>query len=357
MRNRVFAMGTVVLLVACMQHEDFGDLGCQGSVKTCRVVESDFGGYQRACVTTCPGLEAAPDDDDRDDADGSNDDSGGDADDSASDVAAVSESQSVAPEASAGRNVGAAPAPDTRRYSAFEMACERDSQCGPGKCLSGNCYYGCQSDSQCGSGDRCSVESGVRVCMPDPNPPVECTRSAQCDSDEGCLNGGCRQTCTSTEQCDNLLDRCASGFCLPDRRPLGECVVNSECDDGLVCLDGSCVPACPAEEEEAGGVCLADPSGPPPAPEDQTPSELPTSTPPESPADEGSEPTDEQSTDDAPPDDETPSSSEPEESADDADEPISDDGDTPASSDDGTTPGPEDDEPEAPDGAEEEPAP
>jgi hypothetical protein len=157
-----------------------------------------------------------------------------------------------------GGDRGAAPLPNPERYSAFDFACERDSQCGPGKCLQGDCYYGCQSDSQCGSGDRCAVESGTRICRPDPNPPVLCTRTAQCSGTAVCLNGSCRQTCTETEQCDNLLDRCAGGICQPDRRPLGQCVLNEECGDGLVCLDGSCVAACASPD---AGICLVPPRG------------------------------------------------------------------------------------------------
>lgn len=150
---------------------------------------------------------------------------------------------------------GAAALPDARRFSAFEIACTRDSQCGPGKCIDGECFYGCQSDAQCGSGDRCSVESGTRICLPDPNPPVQCTRTAQCASGSLCLNGSCRQSCSETEQCSNLLDRCASGICQPDRRPLGQCVLNEECPVGSVCLDGACVDACASTPD--GGVCLA----------------------------------------------------------------------------------------------------
>ena len=171
---------------------------------------------------------------------------------------------------------GAAPLPEGQRYSAFDQPCERDSQCGPGKCIAGDCYYGCQSDSQCGTGDRCAVEQGTRICQPDPNPPVACTRSAQCSAEHVCLNGTCMQSCTETEQCANLVDRCASGVCQPDRRPLGQCVLTSECAAGFVCLDGACVGAC----TDAGdaGVCL--PGGTPlpistPAHPEQSPTSIP----------------------------------------------------------------------------------
>lgn len=290
MSNRLIIVGAAILLGGgCTGMESLSDFACQDTVTSCRVVQSDFYGYQRACTTTCTTFGNTARNRDADDDD--------DAKEAENDVSTVSASSAqTSAEAPASKqpskNLGVAPAPDGVRYSAFEGACERDSQCGPGKCVSGSCYYGCQSDAQCGSGDRCSVESGVRVCAPDPNPAIECTRTAQCGEEQACLNGGCRQTCTSTEQCTNLLDRCSSGFCVPDRRPLGECVVNSECDDGLVCLDGSCVPGCPPDEQE-GGVCLAEPSRPglQPVPEEQTPNALPPPSTPETPSDGADEAT------------------------------------------------------------------
>jgi Cys-rich repeat protein len=171
---------------------------------------------------------------------------------------------------------GAAPLPEGQRYSAFDESCERDSQCGPGKCDAGDCYYGCQSDAQCGSGDRCAVEQGDRICLPDPNPPVACTRSAQCSAGHVCLNGTCMQSCTETEQCANVVDRCASGVCQPDRRPLGQCVLSSECAAGFVCLDGACVGACTGAGD--AGVCLPGATQVPistPAHPEQPPSSIP----------------------------------------------------------------------------------
>jgi hypothetical protein len=255
MNKWVFAVGTTIMLVgACtMDDEGWPPFGCEQMLTNCRLVYASFYGYRRACSTTC------------EQPSGAQQETNGDGESDANNDGATKKVATATAPVAVEQDLGAAPAPDMTRYSAFEGPCVRDSQCGPGKCMSGDCYYGCQSDAQCGSGDRCSVESGVRVCMPDPQPAVKCTRSAQCDDGFACLNGGCRQTCTSTEQCKNVLDRCGSGVCLPDRRPLGECVVNSECDEGLVCLDGACVPACPAEEE--GAVCLADSSPALPAPE------------------------------------------------------------------------------------------
>jgi hypothetical protein len=88
------------------------------------------------------------------------------------------------------------------------------------------------------------------------------------------------QSCTETEQCTNLVDRCASGVCQPDRRPLGQCVLTSECAEGFVCLDGACVGACSAAGD--AGVCLPGatpaPIRPPAVPE-QPPASIPLASP------------------------------------------------------------------------------
>ena len=257
-----FAVGVAFVLGgACTMPDEMPFSACAETLTSCRVV-SGLTGYQRACTTTCAQQRPPRDDDD----DNDEDEDTRDAPILAS-GAAVPAPDSPADDDGAirGASLGPAALPDPTRYSSFDIPCERDSQCGPGKCEAGNCYYGCQSDAQCGSGDRCAVESGTRICQPDPNPPVQCTRTAQCDDGFTCLNGACRQACTSTDQCTNLVDRCGSGVCLPDRRPLGECVLNSECADGLVCMDGACVPACPDGAD--GGVCLAEQSQSAPAPQ------------------------------------------------------------------------------------------
>jgi len=234
---------------ACDLERDYGS--CGSSRRECAVQYSPSAGYGRSCRTAYGSCYEAAQRVEPNQSQSapvpSAEDAGGNG-------------RSLEPPASTPPKVdqGAAALPGQQRYSAFDFPCERDSQCGPGKCLEGACYYGCQADSQCGSGDRCAVESGTRICRPDPNPPVTCTRSAQCTEQAVCLNGSCRQTCVETEECSNLLDRCAAGICQPDRRPLGQCVLNSECGAGNVCLDGSCVAACANAAD--GGMCLADPS-------------------------------------------------------------------------------------------------
>lgn len=239
----VIGVGALLASGACEFAQDHGGNSCSNTRRECHLSYSAAYGYQRYCsntMTPCtPEVSVAPN--------------------------RPATSVDAGPRSSPSSNTGAggaarasepgpAPLPEGERYSAFDEPCVRDSQCGPGKCAEGECFYGCQSDSQCGTGDRCAVEQGTRICLPDPNPPVACTRTAQCAAGHVCLNGTCMQSCTETEQCTNLVDRCASGVCQPDRRPLGQCVLSSECAAGFVCLDGACVGAC----LEAGdaGVCL-----------------------------------------------------------------------------------------------------
>ena len=259
---RVIATTCIVSLfgVACEMRDDFpGYDVC--SVDRCRVAYTPIG-YQRQCSPPPPGCYAPPVQSSPQSA--ALEGGAGAAQPSPSAAGGAAAGVSAAPSATTSP-LDMAGTPGTRRYSAFEIRCERDSQCGPGRCIEGDCYYGCHSDAQCGSGDRCAADTGTRICLPDPNPAVECTRTAQCKSGFACLDGACRQSCDTTEDCDNILDRCGSGVCLPDRRPLGECVFNSECGEGLVCLDGTCVAACAPDETD--GVCLdsQSPRLPPPA--------------------------------------------------------------------------------------------
>lgn len=263
-RWSIIGVGALLASGSCELANDHESDYCSNTHRECHLSYSAAYGYQRYCssiASPCdPQLSVQP----------NRPSTAVDAGVRPSATPATSGTAARAPE------LGPAPLPQGQRYSAFDEPCQRDSQCGPGKCSEGACYYGCQSDSQCGTGDRCAVEQGTRICLPDPNPPVACTRSAQCSAGQVCLNGTCMQSCTETEQCTNLVDRCASGVCQPDRRPLGQCVLSSECAAGFVCLDGACVGAC----TEAGdaGVCLPGakpvPVGTPAHPE-QPPASIP----------------------------------------------------------------------------------
>jgi hypothetical protein len=123
----------------------------------------------------------------------------------------------------------------------FNFACQRDTQCGPGQCIDGQCFDGCTLDENCGTADRCSVETGRRICMPDPNPEVRCQESSECSAGSACVDGACHSPCGVDTDCANPEDRCLHSLCFPDRRPMVECVLNLECTQGLVCLDGRCI--------------------------------------------------------------------------------------------------------------------
>jgi hypothetical protein len=107
--------------------------------------------------------------------------------------------------------------------------------------LERRCFAACETDAECGIADRCSVESGRRLCMPDPNPVVRCDHSADCRSGQTCVDGTCHAPCDVDTDCADPQDRCLFNLCFADRRPIAECVLNLECTTGLVCLDGRCV--------------------------------------------------------------------------------------------------------------------
>jgi Cys-rich repeat protein len=121
-----------------------------------------------------------------------------------------------------------------------DIPCSRDGQCGTGLCIAGECFYGCLSDSDCGTGDVCSIVSSTTVCQAPPEPTVECTRTAECGNAQLCLNAVCHDSCDTTEDCRNPLDRCDGSICVPDRSVVSECLLDRECADGEVCIDATC---------------------------------------------------------------------------------------------------------------------
>jgi hypothetical protein len=121
-----------------------------------------------------------------------------------------------------------------------DIPCSRDGQCGTGLCIEGDCFYGCLADGDCGTGDVCAVVSSTSVCQAAPEPTVECTRTAECGNAQLCLNAVCHDSCQTTEDCKNPLDRCDGSICVPDRSVVSECLLDRECPDGQVCIDASC---------------------------------------------------------------------------------------------------------------------
>ena len=207
---------------------------------------SDAGGHPGAGATGAGGRNGSGG---RATTDGGSTGSGGTSPGSGGKVAAGGSSGSTAAggtsaggtSAGGSGNAGAGGSATNGRVHRFDFACTRDTQCGAGQCTSGVCYLACSSDAECGTADRCSVETGRRLCMPDPNPPVRCDESAACRPEQACVNGACHDPCASDDDCENAQDRCMFNLCFPDRRPIAECVLNVECPSGLVCLDARCV--------------------------------------------------------------------------------------------------------------------
>ena len=121
-----------------------------------------------------------------------------------------------------------------------DIPCSRDGQCGTGLCVEGECFYGCLTDGDCGTGDICALVSSSSVCQAAAEPTVECTRTAECGNAQLCLNAVCHDSCVTTEDCKNPLDRCAGSICVPDRSVVSECLLDRECPNGKVCIDASC---------------------------------------------------------------------------------------------------------------------
>jgi Dickkopf-like protein len=134
---------------------------------------------------------------------------------------------------------GAGSGPDASE-DGFDFPCERAAQCGTGLCIEGECFYGCEGDADCGTADRCVLVDTVSVCQLAEEPSVDCTRSAECQNGQVCLNAACHDSCTLTSDCSNELDRCVANLCVPDRRVVSECLLDRECADGQVCIDARC---------------------------------------------------------------------------------------------------------------------
>lgn len=132
------------------------------------------------------------------------------------------------------------PSDDSAADAGLDLACARDSQCGTGLCIEGECFYGCQADSDCGTADRCLAVAGTYVCSAEENPSVSCTRNAECGFEQVCLNAACHDSCSVTSDCTNELDRCVTGVCVPDRSVVSECLLDRECAAGEVCIDAAC---------------------------------------------------------------------------------------------------------------------
>jgi hypothetical protein len=123
-----------------------------------------------------------------------------------------------------------------------EPGCLRNSQCGTGLCVEGQCLYSCETGADCGTGDACLEVTGTLVCCEPETPELECTRSAECGSGEVCLNAVCHDGCETTADCTNPLDRCEGAICVPDRSVVSECLLDRECPSGHACIDAACLP-------------------------------------------------------------------------------------------------------------------
>jgi Dickkopf N-terminal cysteine-rich region len=227
--RRNFVLSILVLgAAACVVHAD-GD-GCSyDDDYVCYLEYTPGYGYERVCEWTVDPLVCV--------------DLGADADGRPARYSSRPSSSSSGASSSSTDSTSQPSGPPPRSSApdvGTDIPCSRDGQCGTGLCIEGECFYGCLSDVDCGTGDVCSVVSSMTVCQAAAEPTVECTRTAECGNAQLCLNAVCHDSCETTEDCGNPLDRCDGSICVPDRSVVSECLLDRECALGEVCIDASC---------------------------------------------------------------------------------------------------------------------
>jgi hypothetical protein len=224
---RKFVLPILVLgAAACVVHAD--DDGCSYEDEYVCYLEYTPGyGYERVCEWSVDPLVCIDFDDDYDDGRPPRYSSTGSSSSSSSSTEPTMPPSGPPPRGSA---------PDV----GTDIPCNRDGQCGTGLCIDGECFYGCLADGDCGTGDVCSVVTSTTICQAAAEPTVECTRTAECGNAQLCLNAVCHDSCDTTEDCSNPLDRCDGSICVPDRSVVSECLLDRECPTGQVCIDASC---------------------------------------------------------------------------------------------------------------------
>jgi len=214
----------------CIVHTD-GDYACDGpDTYQCYVEYDPVYGYSRVCEwapdpTICIDLGGSSDSGPRRQRAGSV---------STADPSSPTSASGATPPTRGGSGSSSTSTDPT------DLPCTHDGQCGTGLCIEGDCFYGCSEDQSCGTGDFCAPVQGTSVCQVNENPAVNCTRSADCSFGQECLNATCHDTCTTTTDCSNNLDRCVAGLCVPDRRVVSECLLDRDCNAGEVCIDAPC---------------------------------------------------------------------------------------------------------------------
>jgi hypothetical protein len=145
----------------------------------------------------------------------------------------------------------------------FSSDCGPDKVCADGQCLAAcspttacangaNCEKGvckplpisvvkCSGDPECGDGKYCNQG----VCAVDTRPKPNCSGDAQCSAaNQKCVEGYCKYTCSSDQQCrviDARIGYCGKDqVCRTQSEANAECTTKDQCTDGKDCIDNAC---------------------------------------------------------------------------------------------------------------------
>ncbi len=121
--------------------------------------------------------------------------------------------------------------------------CQSNADCSGGtpKCVDGSCVPACTADADCG-GNGLYCDQGA--CVVDNRPKPNCTTQAECSSNQQCLGGYCRYTCSGDQECkliDARIGYCAKdGTCRDAQEANADCLQSSDCTQGQVCISNQC---------------------------------------------------------------------------------------------------------------------
>jgi hypothetical protein len=125
-------------------------------------------------------------------------------------------------------------------------SCTGDTSCGGATphCVGGQCVPACDPNAAntCGDGKFCNQGA----CVPDTRPHPTCTSNSDCPSTgpaRACVEGFCRFTCSSIDQClhiDARLAVCSNSICKTSVEGQPQCTTKVDCSAGLDCISNLC---------------------------------------------------------------------------------------------------------------------
>jgi hypothetical protein len=145
--------------------------------------------------------------------------------------------------------------------TAKSNACQYSSECAQGTvCADGECLVDCSAGQACPSGTQCTKG----VCIPTTG--TQCTTDAECSgSTPKCDQGTCVAACDPNASPDTCGAGyyCNNGACVVDTRPQPNCGSAAQCLSNQVCLDGFCRYSCGTDQDcklidARIGYCAAD---------------------------------------------------------------------------------------------------